>query len=189
VPAPIDPVETSLDPTHLVLVWIDSRESSIVRQAGDHAVIDHLTSDVPPHRRARGNQQHGPVAAGGDDEPRRLEHLARFLHDVSQRIPPDAAVLVVGPGTVRWRLARVLHEHDTHRGTHRTIHCRPAPRWTDRQLLAEFNRWSGRPSRRRTVGTYRWSQPPTGHGASLRPTRAGATPEARTGRDREDPGP
>jgi hypothetical protein len=162
------------------LVWIDSRESSIVRPSSGDPVIDHLTSDVPPHRRARGNQQHGPAAAGGDAEPRRLEHLAHFLREVSGRVPADTDVVIVGPGTVRWRLAKVLHEHDTHHGLRRAIRCRPAPRWTERQLLAEFRRLSGQPSRRRSVGAYRWSRPTIRSGTSVLPARArprGSSPE------------
>jgi hypothetical protein len=177
MPAPNPHAATFAAPVDMAVVWIDSREASIVSWRDGHPTIERLTSDVPPHRRARGNVQHGPAGAGGDPEPRRLEHLARFVHDVRRRIPAQADVLVVGPGTVRWRLSAALRVQDEQRGNRRVIRCRPAPPWTARQLTAEFRRASGRAVRRRTAGAYRWSRPRASHGTSVVPVRLTATPD------------
>jgi hypothetical protein len=142
----------------LTLVWIDSRRASIVRSVGDAPRIERVRSDVPPHRRATGYQGHHPAGgAGSDGEPRRLEHLARFIHAVSLRVPPDTDVLVIGPGAVRWRLVARLRDHDIHHGVRR-VRCGPAPRSTDAQLIARLRREIGTERRRRMRTAHRWSR-------------------------------
>jgi hypothetical protein len=148
-------------PEHqLALVWIDSRVSSIVRMVGDEPRIERVRSDVPRHRRATGHQGHHPAGgAGSDGEPRRLEHLARFIHEVSLRIPSDSDILVVGPGTVRWRLIATLREHDAHHGIVREVRSSSAPRCTDAQLIARFRHAAGTDLRRRPPVARRRSRP------------------------------
>jgi hypothetical protein len=171
MPAHVDLVKTPCESADLALVWIDSRESSIVRGSDGHSTIERVRSDVPPHRRATGHHKDCPAAARADGESRRLEHLSQFVRHVSQHVPGHADVIVAGPGTVRWRLVRVLQEQDARHGVQRVIRCLPAPRWTRRQLLAEFRRATGGSLRRRTVGAYRWSLPHHGHGPSGLPVR------------------
>ena len=88
---------------------------------------------------------------------RRLEHLGRFLDEVTQRLDAADGLLVIGPGTVRSRLVRRIRESDAHHGRRRTVTCEAAPRLTDRQLVAWVRRATGVDPRRHTVGAYRWS--------------------------------
>jgi hypothetical protein len=164
----------------LALVWIDSRTSTIVRSVDDAPQVERVRSDVPPHRRATGYQGHHPAGgAGADGEPRRLEHLARFIHEVSRRVPPDADVLVIGPGTVRWRLLASLRDHDAHHGIRRELRCGPAPRSTDAQLIARFRREAGTDLRRRSLSARHRGAP-----GIVRSTRRRSCSAAQSGRPR-----
>jgi hypothetical protein len=149
------------------LVWIDAREAVIVRWQEDRARVDRVESDVPPHRRATGHVRHDPsVRHGGGGspqvagEPRRLEHLQRFVEQIAERIPAEDDLLILGPGTVCERLERLVTDGDEHHGHHRTVTCEASSRRTDRQLIERLWRLAGIEPRRRTVGAYRWSEPP-----------------------------
>ena len=172
-------------PAALALVWIDSREASIVRDDGTGPTVERLMSDVPPHRRARGNQQHSVPAGGGDAEPRRMEHLAHFIREVVRRVPAETDVLIVGPGTVRWRLAKEIRAQDVHHGLHRAVHCMPGRRQTRRQLIATYRRATDEPVRRRTVGAYRWSRPLATRGHAVLPVRVSDRPVPTSGEVRD----
>jgi hypothetical protein len=168
------------------LVWVDSREAVIVRLTGGRASVERLASDVPAHRRSMGHVSHGPSArhAGGRDqtagEPRRLEHLGAFLEDVAKRIPADADLIVLGPGTVRYRLVRRLRTADAARHAARRVESATAGRMSDRQLIAHLRHYVGLEARHHTVGRYRWSVPPvierSAHGL-VRPYRPGGEPQ------------
>ena len=149
------------------LVWIDAREAVIVRWQDDRARIQRVESDVPAHHRATGHVRHDPeIRHGGGGsppdagEPRRLEHLGRFVVDIANRLAPDDDLLIIGPGTVHERLDRHVQESDRHRGRHRNIACEASRPLTDRQLIARLRAFAGVETRRRTVGAYRWSAPP-----------------------------
>jgi hypothetical protein len=170
-----------IEPRPLTLVWIDAREAKIVRLRRERADVVRLTSDVPAHHRATGRVRHDPsVRHGGGGrpqtagEPRRLEHLDRFVADVTDRLAHDGDVLVLGPGTVRERLVRRLRAGDEHHGRQRTISCETAPRLTDRQLVARLRHAMGVEPRLHTVGAYRWSRIVTasGRGRVRRPIDA-----------------
>jgi hypothetical protein len=150
----------------LTLVWIDAREAIIVRHRDERTSLVRLTSDVPAHHRATGHVRHDPVVRHGGGgpqtagEPRRLEHLGRFVTEVSDRLTHDDDLIVIGPGTVRVRLVRRLRASDEHHGRQRTIRCEAAPRLSDRRLVARLYRATGVDPRRHTVGAYRWSGSP-----------------------------
>jgi hypothetical protein len=149
----------------VTLVWIDAREAIIVRVRRGRSDLVRLTSDVPAHHRATGHVRHDPAVRHGGGgrpqtagEPRRLQHLGRFVTEVTDRLTHDGDLLVMGPGTVRERLARRLRASDVHHGRQRTISCEAAPRLTERQLVARLHRAMGVEPRRHTVGAYRWSR-------------------------------
>ena len=76
--------------------------------------------------------------------------LASFLHGVTARIPPDDRVVLLGPGSVRDRLAADLRAADARARRARPIESRPAGRMTDRQLQAWLRLSAGiAPERRR----------------------------------------
>jgi hypothetical protein len=148
------------------LVWIDAREAVIVRLEGVRAALERVESDVPAHHRSTGHVRHDPgVRHGGGGspqtagEPRRLEHLGRFVEQIVNRLAPDD-LLILGPGTVREQLERRVREIDEGHGRSRHISCQAASRLTDRQLVARLRHEAGADLRRRTVGAYRWTGPP-----------------------------
>lgn len=162
------------------LVWIDAQDAVIVRMQGDRARVERVESEVPAHHRATGHVRHDPAVRHGGGglqsagEPHRIEHLNRFVGGIAFRLAADDNLLVLGPGTVRERLARRLSESDGHHGRHRDITCRASPPLSDRQLIALLRRFAGLEPRRRSVGAYRWSelsgQRPSGQ-ADLPPRR------------------
>ncbi|MBI2781373.1 MAG: hypothetical protein HYX55_06215 [Chloroflexi bacterium] len=144
----------------VTLVWIDAREARIVRWADESAHVERLESDVPSHRQSSGQVRHDPrVRPGGgggsaatSGEPRRLEHLARFLEAVADRVP-DGDLQLIGPGTVHEHLARVVRDADP-RGIRHIETAASAP-LTDRQLIARLRRLVGHEPRRRTIARRR----------------------------------
>lgn len=137
--------------------------------ADGEAKVDRIESDVPAHHRSTGHVRHDPAIRHGGggtpqtaDEPRRLEHLVRFMSEVEARLLADDDLLLLGPGTVHEHLAQRLQERDHRYGITRTIECRTAPRMTDRQLVARLRRAMGAEPRRRSVGAYRWIWPREG---------------------------
>jgi hypothetical protein len=165
------------DDRHVCVVWIDSRAATIVRLVDGSAVIERLVSDVPVHHRGGMHVRHDPaIRPGGgggtaatSDEPRRLEHLARFLRDVAERLP-DGDLELIGPGTVHEHLASTVRAAD--RAGHRRISEAPSAPLTDRQLVARMLRLSGHEPRRRGD---RGGPAPTGQRALGRRTTPSAT--------------
>jgi hypothetical protein len=149
----------------LLVVWIDAREAILVRWADGAASVERLRSDVPAHRRATGNVRHRPdIRHGGGGtpqtagEPRRLEHLERFVESVMARVAPGEDVLCLGPGTVHERLARQISERNRQRHLDRCVRSEASSRQTRAQLIAGLRRAVGEEPRRHTVGAYRWSE-------------------------------
>jgi hypothetical protein len=148
------------------LVWIDAREAVIVSSQGEDVSVERVDSDVPAHHRSTGHVRHDPdVRHGGGGpqtagEPHRLEHLGRFVEEIAKRVPAASDLLILGPGTVRERLERVVREIDQSHQRSRTVTCEASSRLTDRQLVARLRRFGGVEPRRQTVGAYRWSEPP-----------------------------
>jgi len=134
----------------VTLVWIDSRRAVIARWRDGAPILERLTSNVPAHRRSTGHGRRDPVLRSGGsaataDEPHRLEHRARFLEAVAARLPDDDLELV-GPGTVREHLARVLLRDAGRSGA---ISTHAAGPMTDHQLVARARELVGEAPRRR----------------------------------------
>lgn len=137
------------------LVWIDAREAVIVRWQDDRPRLERVESEVPAHHRATGHVRHDPgVRHGGGGppqtagEPHRLEHLDRFVEQIANRLPPGDDLLILGPGTVRERLERLVRESGEHHEPSRGISCEPSSRLTDRQLIARLRHFAGADARR-----------------------------------------
>ena len=133
--APLSPAPAR--PAPATLVWIDAREATVVRRKDGVTRLQIVKSDVEPRHRATGHVRHDPgVRHGGGGppqtagEPRRLEHLARFLGSVADALPDGENLVVLGPGTVHERLARLIEERDRDHRIHRRIVCEPAARMT-----------------------------------------------------------
>ena len=162
------------------IIWIDSLDATIGRWVDGRARIERIHSDVPAHRRATGHVRHDPATRHGGGggapqsagDPRRLEHLARYLDGVARRLPDDEDLAILGPGTVREHLEHLLREDDAHHRRERTIVSEASAPLTERQLVARLRRLVGAVPVRGTVGAYRWtgSQARTGSGR-VRPPR------------------
>jgi hypothetical protein len=149
------------------LVWIDSRKAEIVRWHDDEVVLERIHSDVPAHRKATGHVRHDPAFHAGlgtapvsSGEPKRLEHLARFVERVAARLDPGDDLVILGPGTVRERLEHRVLESDRHASRSRHVSCEPSGRLTDRQLVTRVRHEVGADPARRTTGPYRWTGEP-----------------------------
>jgi hypothetical protein len=138
----------------VTLVWIDSRAAVIARWADDGAHVERLESDVPDHRKSAGHVRHDPsIRPGGGGgsaatagEPRRQEHLDRFLEDVAARLP-EGDLELIGPGTTHERLARVVRASDPHGARH--IETAASGPRTEPQLVARLRKLAGHQPRRR----------------------------------------
>lgn len=165
-------------PRATALVWIDAAEAVIVRLQGNEPVIERIKSEVPAHHRATGHVRHDPAVrhgGGGNPqtagEPHRIEHLKRFVADIANRVPPEAELLILGPGSVHEALTRELSQRDAHAGRRRHIACAASGLLTEPQLVARLRGFSGMGTRRRGVGAYCWSWPlacrPSGQAVAL----------------------
>ena len=108
------------------LVWIDPQQAVIVRWDGAAKFI-RIESDVPAHRRGIDQE------AGGQY---RLEHLHRFISQVEARLGPGDELEILGPGTLRERLAHLVETNDRQRGRLRHVCSYPTGPLTDAQLVA-----------------------------------------------------
>ncbi len=141
-----------------VLVWIDAEEAVIVRWNDGEASLERLESDVPGRRRSTGHVRHDPrVRHGGGGtpqsagEPRRLEHLRQFVDEVAGRVGPAEDLMILGTGTVRKRLERLVRAADERRQVVRAITNEAAARLTDPQLVAHLRHALGDDPPRRAI--------------------------------------
>ncbi len=152
-PAPAAPVT--------LLVWIDAEEAILVRWNGQ-ARIERIASDVPPHHESTGHLRYDPLirhGGGGLAQDRverdRFGHLRAYLTEVAERIRPDEDVEILGPGTVREELARILRDADLRHGRQRTVVTTASRPLSERQLVARLRDRMGEPpprQRPRRVG-------------------------------------
>jgi hypothetical protein len=137
-----------------LLVWIDAEEALLVRWDGD-AHVDRLVSDVPPRREATGHVRHDPSVrhGGGGAAQDKIErdrdgHLRAFVAAVAATVDPGEDVEIVGPGTVRTELARLIVAEDRRQGRDRSVIVEAARPMTERQLVARLRERIGDPAMR-----------------------------------------
>lgn len=151
---------------HRTLVWIDAHEAIVLSWLDDRAHVERLELDVPDHRKSTGHVRHdnnfrhggggAPQTAG---DPRREEHLDRFVDLVARRLPAEDDVLIVGPGTVREHLERRVREHDQHLLHRRTVTVSASGPRTERQLIAQLRHAVGAEAPRRPAREQRDQEP------------------------------
>ena len=142
----------------VTLVWIDARSAAIVRRTDGAASIERIDSEVPPRRRSVRHIRHDPrIRQGGGmaqdrGESHRLEHLTRFVEQVTAVLPADDDLIILGSGIVRHVLERQVRDLDDGRAAARSVTGSAARRLTEPQLIArllELN--DARPPRGRRV--------------------------------------
>jgi hypothetical protein len=150
---------SSVDTGLATLVWVDAREAVLARWVHGEIAIDRISSTVPVHTRAIGHIRHDPgVRHGGGLDQRALdhqrdEHIARFLDEVQAALPDAGPIEILGPGTIRERLARGVDEADGRAGRSARVISGSADHPTDAQLIARLRELVGRPPRRRRPRT------------------------------------
>jgi hypothetical protein len=156
---------------HATLVWIDAHEAIVLRWLDGEAHVQRLESDVPDHRKSTGHVRHDSSQHGGRGgspqtagEPRREEHLNQFVELVARRLPADDDLRIVGPGTVRERLGRRIHEQDHHLAQPRTVTVTASGPRTERQLIAELRQAVGAEAPRRPAREQRDQETDTNSG-------------------------
>lgn len=107
----------------VTLVWIDRDEAFIVRWE-DRALIDQV-----------------PCPARSERDRRAC--MRAFLDAVIQRLPDADDVTVVGLGTVRERLERMIRRDDRERHRTRRVRCVPSERLSEQELVAHVRRLAG----------------------------------------------
>lgn len=138
-----------------LIVWIDADQAVLARWDGESR-IERIASDVPAHHESTGHVRfdpsvrHGGGGAAQDKIERdRAGHLRAYLTDVAKMIGPYENVEILGPGTVREELARLLRGDDLEHGRHRVVDTAASPPLTDRQLIARLRDRMGEPAPRR----------------------------------------
>ncbi len=134
------------------LVWIDSRTAIVLRWDEGPRVTRH-EMEVPPHEKSVGHVRHDPSRHGGGRaqsslETHREEHLRQALERVAAAIPTGEDVVVIGPGTVRERLAAELSADDEKAARTRQVRSERAHRLTEAQLVERLRQLVGMPPRR-----------------------------------------
>ncbi len=139
------------------LVWIDSQAAIVVRWEDEQARIERVTSDVPDHTESGGHLRHDPAIRHGGgrsqdaEESRRHEYRSRFMKDVAHRLPEDADLTVLGPGTTHEHLVKSIRASDAEHHRVRHVAGRRSSRLTDRQLVALLRELEGDEAPRRTA--------------------------------------
>ena len=138
-----------------LLVWIDCDEATLARWDGESR-IERVVSEVPARHESTGHVRfdpyvrHGGGGAAQDKIERdRAGHLRAYLTEVAKLIGPDEDVEILGPGSVREELARLLRDADLEHGRRRVVVTAPSPPLTDRQLIARLRDRMGEPAPRR----------------------------------------
>jgi len=138
-----------------LLVWIDADEAVLARWDG-RSRIERITSEVPIHHTSTGHVtfdpyvRHGGGGAAQDKIERdRTGHLRAYLAEVARHIGPDESVEILGPGTVRHELTRLVRSDDMDHGRRRTVRTAASAPLTERQLIARVRDRMGEPAPRR----------------------------------------
>jgi hypothetical protein len=134
------------------LVWIDAREAIVLRWKDGPQVTRHEL-ETPPHEKSVGHIRLVPGRHGGGKsqkalETHRLEHLRQGITQVAATLPLDKDIVIIGPGTVRERLAAEVHEADEKRPPRapaREVRTEAARRLTEAQLVERLRELVGEP--------------------------------------------
>lgn len=140
------------------LVWIDSHEAIVVRWEDDQARIERVKSMVPDHHAPTGHIRHDPAVrhdsgqAQDAEEARRRQYMDRFLKDVTERLPAEVDLTVLGPGATHEHLVKVVRASDLEHHHARAVAGRRSSRKSDRQLVALLRELEGDEAPRRSAG-------------------------------------
>ena len=153
------PVEQALEPPPTgSAVWVDGTSAVVVCWVG-HPVVYHIEDEVPSRHRSTGHIRHDPAVRHGGGgvvaeqlERDRIRHRRAHLRRVASLVPDTGPVLIIGPGSARLELERVLVAADRRCRRERSVSSEASGRLSDRELIARLRASVGAAPGRRIVG-------------------------------------
>ncbi len=126
-------------------VWISANSATVLRWSPELTVRHRIDSTVPGRHRSTGRPPTEKHPAG---EGHRVEHMRTFFVHVSQVLPVDDDLLLIGDGEVVEHFAEQVRTDDDSHGRRRRIEVEKGGPLTERQLLARIRTFAGLPARR-----------------------------------------
>ena len=126
-------------------VWISANSAMVLRWSPELTVRHRINSTVPGRHRSTGAAPTEKHPAG---EGHRDEHMRTFFVHVSQVLPVDDDLLLIGDGEVVEHFAEQVRTDDDSHGRRRRIEVEKGGPLTERQLLARIRTFAGLPARR-----------------------------------------
>jgi thiamine phosphate synthase YjbQ (UPF0047 family) len=130
---------------HTTGIWISADSAMVLRWSPELTVRHRIDSTVPGRHRSTGAPPTEKHPAG---EGHRDEHMRTFFVQVSQALPVEDDVLLIGDGEVVEHFAEQVRADDISHGRRRRIEVEKAGPLTERQLLARIRSFAGSPAKR-----------------------------------------
>lgn len=126
-------------------VWISASSATVLRWSSELTVRHRIDSSVPGRHRSTGRP---PTEKHPASEGYRDEHMRTFFLQVTQALPIEDDLLLVGDGEVVEHFAEQVRADDDRHGRMRRIEVEKGGPLTERQLLARVRTFAGSPAKR-----------------------------------------
>ena len=130
---------------HTTGVWISANSATVLRWSPELTVRHRIDSRVPGRHRSTGRP---PTEKHPASEGYRDEHMRTFFVQVTQALPIEDDLLLVGDGEVVEHFAEQVRADDDSHGRKRRIEVEKGGPLTERQLLARVRTFAGSPAKR-----------------------------------------
>jgi hypothetical protein len=126
-------------------VWISANSATVLRWSPELTVRHRIDSRVPGRHRSTGRP---PTEKHPASEGYRDERMRTFFLQVTQALPIEDDLLLVGDGEVVEHFAEQVRADDDSHGRKRRIEVEKGGPLTERQLLARVRTFAGSPAKR-----------------------------------------
>ena len=126
-------------------VWISADSATVLRWSPGLTVRHRIDSRVPGRHRSTGRP---PTEKHPASEGYRDEQMRTFFVQVTQALPIEDDLLLVGDGEVVEHFAEQVRADDDSHGRERRIEVEKGGPLTERQLLARVRTFAGSPAKR-----------------------------------------
>ena len=126
-------------------VWISANSATVLRWSPELTVRHRIDSRVPGRHRSTGRP---PTEKHPASEGYRDERMRTFFLQVTQALPIEDDLLLVGDGEVVEHFAEQVRADDDSHGRKRRIEVEKGGPLTERQLLARVRIFAGSPAKR-----------------------------------------
>jgi len=126
-------------------VWISTESALVSRWSAEVTLSHRIASSVPSRHRSTGR---APTEYHPAGEGHRDEHMRSFFAEVTQLLPVDDDLLLIGDGEVVEHFAEQVRADDRIHGRKRRVEVEKGEPLTDRQLRARTRTFAGSPARR-----------------------------------------